>query len=158
MIFFKKSKTLCSLCGKRIGFRQKNTPKKEWNVRGPLCSDCHVEQIQKNYDEDATQECVSCGLIKKLPDMWEPRWQWEMKGLLCKPCFDEKEERYQVLLNYCRTCGKKLGFFRYNPKKHWNITKGQLCRNCWDKKKKDMGQEKRMHVSQYLATYHSLNY
>lgn len=30
-------------------------------------------------------------------------------------------------------CQKKLGFVRYNPKKEWDI-KGQLCKECYDKK------------------------
>ena len=36
--------------------------------------------------------------------------------------------------HFCSVCGSKLGFIRYNAKKHWKI-KGHLCKNCWDNQK-----------------------
>jgi len=31
-----------------------------------------------------------------------------------------------------------MGLIRYNPKPKWNI-EGQLCRECWDGKKAELG-------------------
>lgn len=34
-------------------------------------------------------------------------------------------------MDKCSGCGGKLGYFRYNPKKEWNLD-GQLCKTCFD--------------------------
>ncbi len=84
------------------------------------------------------QSCLSCGVTKKLNDLWEPRWQWDMEGLLCKECFDKKEEDFNKKKSFCSICGIKLGFIRYNPKGKWTID-GQLCKSCWDSNKSKFG-------------------
>ncbi|MGQ0638840.1 MAG: hypothetical protein ACT4N1_05765 [Nitrososphaerota archaeon] len=84
--------SFCAVCKKSIS--HKHRPKGEWNVEGPLCSDCYINAMQKYYDSSVRQKCVICGIEKNVPDLWEPRWQWEMKGLLCKTCFDKKEESF----------------------------------------------------------------
>ena len=124
--------SFCTVCKKNISHKHK--PKREWNVGGPLCSDCYINEMQKYYDLSVRQKCVICGIEKNVPDLWEPRWQWEMKGLFCKPCFDNKEVEYNKIRNFCSMCGVKLGVIRYNPKQHWAIV-GQICRSCWDTQK-----------------------
>jgi hypothetical protein len=94
--------------------------------------------MREYYEGSMTQNCVSCGIKKKITDLWEPRWQWEMTGLLCKECFDKKEIDFTKKKEFCSVCGAKLGFFRYNPKDKWKL-EGQLCRNCWDSKKAQYG-------------------
>ena len=128
--------SFCTVCKKQIAHKHK--PKREWDIEGPLCSDCYLNEMQKQYDLSLRQKCVMCGIEKDVPDLWEPRWQWEMKGLLCKACFDKKEEAYNKLRDYCTICNTKFGFIRYDPKKEWSI-KGQLCKNCWNTQKAKMG-------------------
>ncbi len=94
--------------------------------------------MQEFYEGSMRQNCVHCGINKKISDLWEPRWQWDMEGLLCKTCFDKKEEDFKYKKEYCSQCGTKLGFIRYNPKPKWMMD-GQLCKNCWDSHKAKMG-------------------
>ncbi len=126
----------CAICKKEITHKHK--PKNEWQIEGPLCGDCYVEQMKKFYELSLRQKCVICGIEKDVPDLWEPRYQWDMKGLLCKSCFNEKDTEYKNLKEFCKICGKKLNMIRYNPKKKWAIT-GQLCRECWDSQKAKLG-------------------
>jgi len=136
MWIFKKEKSFCSICNKELTHKHK--PKREWNIKGPLCGDCHLQKMQEYYEGQMWQNCVTCGIKMKISDLWEPRWQWDMEGLLCKKCFDKKEEDFQYKKDFCAICNKKLGFIRYNPKDRWHVS-GQLCRKCWDEKKKDIG-------------------
>ncbi len=131
-----QKKFTCANCKKESSHRHK--PKSEWQVEGPLCGDCYVNQMKKFYESSLRQQCVICGMEKDVPDMWEPRYQWDMKGLLCKTCFDKKDAEHKSLKTFCGICGKKLGVFRYNPKKKW-IIDGQLCRECWDTQKAKLG-------------------
>lgn len=126
----------CTICKKEITHKHK--PKQEWQVEGPLCGDCYVNQMKKFYDLSIRQRCVVCNVEKDVPDMWEPRYQWDMKGLLCKECFDKKDDDFKSMKDFCKLCGKRLGMIRYNPKTKWEI-EGQLCRGCWDAHKAKMG-------------------
>jgi hypothetical protein len=55
----------------------------------------------------------------------------ESGTLLCQPCFNKKDADFNKKLNFCATCGAKMGFIRYNPKPAWKVS-GQMCRKCWD--------------------------
>jgi len=129
MILFNRKPAFCTICNKQITHKHK--PKKEWGVNAPLCGDCYVDMMKQSYDESIKQSCVTCGVKKKISDLWEPRWQWDMKGLLCKNCFHKKEDVFNKKQKFCSICGATLGFIRYNPKSKWNI-EGQLCKNCWN--------------------------
>lgn len=136
MGLFSKKPTYCAVCNKELTHKHK--PKREWNIKGKLCGDCHFEKQKEFYEGKVRQACVVCGTTQKITSMWEPRWQWDMEGLLCKDCFDKKEEDHGKKKNFCALCGGKMGLIRYNPKGKWKI-EGQLCRDCWDEKKAEFG-------------------
>ena len=136
MGLFSKKSTYCTICNKELTYKHK--PKKEWNIKGMLCGDCHFDKSKEYYEGKVRQSCVSCGTIKIISELWEPRWQWDMEGLVCKECFDKKEESFEVKKNFCALCGGMMGFIRHNPKSKWMI-EGQLCRKCWDEKKAELG-------------------
>ncbi|MFB5620920.1 MAG: hypothetical protein ACE5RC_07305 [Nitrosopumilus sp.] len=136
MGLFSKKPSFCSVCNKELTHKHK--PKREWNIKGPLCGDCHFEKQKEYYEGKVRQPCVVCGTTQKITDLWEPRWQWDMEGLLCKKCFDTKEEDHGKKKNFCSLCQGKMGLIRYNPKGSWKI-EGQLCRKCWDEKKAEFG-------------------
>lgn len=136
MGLFNKKPTYCTICNKELTHKHK--AKKEWNVKGMLCGDCHFEKSKEYYEGKVRQACVSCGTTKIISELWEPRWQWDMEGLLCKECFDKKEESFDVKKKFCALCGTEMGFIRHNPKSKWKI-EGQLCRKCWDAKKAELG-------------------
>ena len=136
MGIFSKKPTFCAVCKKEITHKHK--PKREWNVKGVLCGNCHVDKTREFFEATQRQPCVKCGTTRKISDLWEPRWQWDMDGLLCKDCFDIKEKEHATTKNYCSLCGAKMGLIRYNPKPKWKI-EGQLCRKCWDGKKEEFG-------------------
>jgi len=135
-LIFSNKPTFCTICKKEL--KHKHKPKKEWQIKGPLCADCHMDKMKEFYEAGQKQKCVSCGIQKQISDLWEPRWQWDMNGLLCKNCFDKKETVFNKEKDFCTLCGEKLRFFRYNPKSNWNMT-GQLCKNCWDSQKTQNG-------------------
>ena len=139
MIFSRKP-AFCAICNKQLTHRHK--PKREWNIKGLLCGDCHVTKTKEFYEGAMRQNCVACGVKKKITDLWEPRWQWDMEGLLCKNCFDKKEQDFNRKKEFCCVCGKKLStkfiFSGYNPKPKWKL-EGKLCRDCWDTKKAQNG-------------------
>ena len=95
MGLFSKKPTNCTICNKELTHRHK--PKKEWNIKGSLCGDCHFDKSKEYYEGQVRQPCVKCGVTQKITDLWEPRWQWDMEGLLCKKCFDEKENSVRNL-------------------------------------------------------------
>ncbi len=136
MGLFSKKPTYCTICNKELTHKHK--PKKEWNVTGMLCGDCHFDKSKEYYEGKVRQACVSCGITKIISELWEPRWQWDMEGLLCKECFDKKEESFEVKKKFCAICGATMGFIRHNPKSKWAI-EGQLCGKCWDEKKAELG-------------------
>jgi hypothetical protein len=136
MGLFSKKLTYCAICNKELTHKHK--PKREWNVKGDLCGNCHFDKSKEYYEGKTRQPCVICGTIKIISELWEPRWQWDMEGLLCKGCFDIKEEEFGARKNFCALCGIKMGFIRHNPKSKWKI-EGQLCRKCWDQKKEEIG-------------------
>lgn len=136
MKLFNRGPTFCAICEKEL--KHKHKPKKEWNIEGYLCADCHMDKNRQYFEGSMTQTCGACKSKKKITELWEPRWQWEMEGLLCKSCFDDKEKTFNEKKAFCSICGSKLGFFRYNPKDKWKV-EGQLCRNCWDSNKARSG-------------------
>lgn len=136
MGLFSRKPVYCAVCGKKLDHKHK--PKKEWNIKGVLCGNCHFEKSRDFYEGKVRQPCIICGTTRKITDLWEPRWQWDMEGLLCKDCFDNKEEQHKEKKNFCAVCGTKMGIIRYNPKSKWNID-GQLCGKCWDEKKAEAG-------------------
>ncbi len=136
MGLFGRAPSFCTVCNKQLTHKHK--PKREWNIKGPLCGDCHFEKSRDYYEGKMRQPCATCNKTRRITDLWEPRWQWDMEGLLCKECFDKKEKAFGVKKNFCSLCGEKMGLIRYNPKSGWKI-EGQLCRMCWDKKKAEMG-------------------
>jgi len=96
------------------------------------------EFVIKQKEEEAKikqrqSQCFLCNAIIDGDQKKNPRWQWglETSSYLCKKCYDKKELDYQTKINFCVKCGKKIGFFRYNPKPKWQID-GLLCRKCWD--------------------------
>jgi len=132
MKFLSRAPVYCNICNKEL--KHKHRPKKEWNIEGFLCAECHMDKMREFFEGTMTQNCVKCSVKKKITDLWEPRWQWEMEGLLCKDCFDKKEKDFTAKKEFCSICGAKLSFFRYNPKTKWKVD-GQLCRKCWDSQK-----------------------
>ena len=136
MDLFKRKTKPCIICGKIASHMHK--PKKEWNLEGKLCGECHVDKTKEYYEGKARQPCVTCGTSYKITDLWEPRWQWDMEGLLCKACFDKKESSHDKKKNFCVLCGAKMGIIRYNPKPKWKVN-GNLCRKCWDGQKAQFG-------------------
>ncbi len=136
MGLFSKKPTFCSICNKDLTHKHK--PKKEWNVNGYLCGDCHFDKSMEYYEGKIKQSCVVCRTTKIISELWEPRWQWDMQGLLCKECFDKKEASFEIKKKFCALCGATMGFIRHNPKSKWMI-EGQLCGKCWDQKKAELG-------------------
>ena len=136
MKIFNRKPSFCAVCGQKLDHKHK--PKREWNIKGMLCGNCHFEKSMEYYEGKIRQPCVVCGTTRSISDMWEPRWQWDMDGLMCKTCFDKREEVFGKKENYCAMCGIKMGRIRYNPKSRWKID-GQLCRDCWDQKKAELG-------------------
>ncbi|MDW7641107.1 MAG: hypothetical protein ACKVN8_00065 [Nitrosarchaeum sp.] len=136
MGLFSKKPTFCSICNKDLTHKHK--PKKEWNVNGYLCGDCHFDKSKEYYEGKIKQSCVVCRTTKIISELWEPRWQWDMQGLLCKECFDKKEASFEIKKKFCALCGATMGFIRHNPKSKWMI-EGQLCGKCWDQKKAELG-------------------
>ena len=145
MHLFRKKETLrCSNCDKVLSHKYK--PRPEWEVRGFLCSTCHIEmtkefilrqQEEKSRLKQALDICSVCKKELSLEtDKNKPRWQWNMEhgSILCKSCYERKALDYEKKLNYCTLCNSRMGFIRYNPKPKWNID-GQLCRKCWDKQR-----------------------
>lgn len=113
-------------------------------MQGLLCSDCYTaktkeffqkEQEEKKRLEKEENTCFICKLNLDSLKKFKPRWQWNMDKVnnLCKNCFEKKENEFSKERNYCSICNRNLKFFRYNPKPKWNI-RGQLCRECWDRR------------------------
>ena len=121
----------CSVCKKEVPHTHK--PKKSWNVEGPLCGNCYVDLMKKNFEHDNKDRCAICGDEPGSFSLWKPNKEWEIDGWLCKPCFDRKEKEDSDLKNFCCSCGKKIGFFTYRPKEEWGM-KGYMCKNCWKSK------------------------
>lgn len=146
-----KVKERCAVC-KRDLPKFKYKPRSGWNIYGYLCGDCHVRktmeysvQHESRYDKERQETneeknelaFLECGLCSteftSEADLLRPKWQWNMEmGLkLCKQCYAVRNSEYERRINFCALCGKKLSFFRYNPKPKWKM-EGQLCRSCWD--------------------------
>jgi len=116
--------------------QHKHRPRQEWGIDGFLCGDCHIDKMREYYVEGKLPKkklvkCDLCGKEVDPEDTYEPHKGLNLKGKICKECFEGKQTEQQKKYERCTVCGKKLGFFRYNPKKEWKID-GQLCRKCWD--------------------------
>ena len=134
MIFRKKERAYCAVCGKEM--QHKHKPMQEWGIDGSLCGDCHLDKMREYYVEGKVPKkklvkCDLCGKEVDPEDTYEPHKGLNLKGKVCKECFEGKQIEPQKKLEHCALCGKKLGFFRYNPKNSWKID-GHLCRKCWD--------------------------
>ena len=99
MGLFSKKVENCAVCNKELTHKHK--PKREWNIKGKLCGDCHFDKSKEYYEGKVRQPCVQCKKTQKITDLWEPRWQWDMEGLMCKDCFDKKEEGFGKKKNFC---------------------------------------------------------
>ena len=106
--------TYCAICKKEITHKHK--PKREWNVNGSLCGDCHVDKTKEFYEATIRQPCVKCGDTRKISDLWEPRWQWDMDGLLCKNCFDVKEKNHAAKKKLLHSMWYKDGIYTIQTK------------------------------------------
>lgn len=116
--------------------QHKHRPMKEWGIDGFLCGDCHLDKMREYYVERKVPKkklvkCDLCGKEVDPEDVYEPHRGLNLKGRICRECFEGRQKEQQKQFEYCALCGKKLGFFRYNPKDKWKID-GQLCRKCWD--------------------------
>lgn len=129
---FSKERSFCTICKK--GVSHKNKPKPEWNVDGPLCGNCYVDLMKKNFKKNNDDKCALCGIEPGSFNLWKPKKEWEIHGWLCKPCFDEKERSDDKLRENCTICGAKLGFFCYAFKTD-SGKKGQICKNCKNSRK-----------------------
>jgi len=129
---FDKKETFCTVCNKHISHKHK--PKSNWKVDGPLCADCYVDLMKKNFKKNEDDKCVLCGSEPGSFSLWKPKKEWGIQGWLCKPCFDEKEKADDESKKYCARCGGKLGFFCYSLKKESGITV-QICKKCYNLQK-----------------------
>jgi len=129
MKLFSSKKEFCSICKKNISRSSK--PKKEWNIKGPLCANCYVDlmKTQPEKKKESDDKCILCGAEPGELNLWKPKKEWGIKGWLCEPCLHEKERVDNELKKNCIICNSKLGFIKYRSKKEWNL-KGYLCKNC----------------------------
>lgn len=145
-----RDKAHCAICNKELS-KFKYKPRKEWNMVGSLCGDCHIKKTLEfsgeNEDEGRgewqdrgekkEQTPLKCGVcnreVTSEMEQIRPKWKWNMDTnlILCKRCYTRKDLEHEKRINYCSLCGSKMSFFRYNPKPKWKI-EGQLCRRCWD--------------------------
>jgi len=56
MKLFNRTPTYCAICEKEL--KRKNKPKKEWNIEGYLCSDCHMDKTRQYFEGTMTQICA----------------------------------------------------------------------------------------------------
>ncbi|MEM2759816.1 MAG: hypothetical protein QXU32_06130 [Nitrososphaerales archaeon] len=122
----------CAVCGNVL--KHKHRPMVEWGIDGFLCGDCHIDKMKEFYVEGKKLEadkCELCGRKLDPKNTYELHRGLNLKSKICVECFEIKSREMEKKLENCATCGKKLGFFRYNPKREWNVD-GQLCRKCWD--------------------------
>lgn len=82
-------------------------------------------------DEKKVDRCELCRKELDPKDGYELHKGLNLKSVICSDCYEAKRKEEEKKLVNCASCGKKLGFFRYNPKEEWKI-EGQLCRKCWD--------------------------
>lgn len=131
MGLFSNKKEFCAICKSAVSRTSK--PKKEWNVKGPLCASCYVDLMKKSHgrENNIDDMCVTCGAEPGGLYLLKPKKEWNLKGWLCEPCFNEREKVENELKKNCILCNAKLGFIVRHPKKEWNIG-GYLCKNCWN--------------------------
>jgi hypothetical protein len=49
MKFFNRSPKFCAICQKEL--KHKHRPKKEWNIEGLLCGDCHMDKMRQYFEK-----------------------------------------------------------------------------------------------------------
>jgi hypothetical protein len=105
----------------------------QWGIDGFLCGDCHLDKMKQFYSQDPSEKekCEMCGRGLDPKDVYELHRGLNLKSKICAECYENERKELDKKSDNCTICGKKLGFFRYNPKREWNIG-GQLCRQCWD--------------------------
>jgi hypothetical protein len=135
-----KKKEFCTVCKK--GISRKSNPKKNWNVKGPLCANCYVDLMKENFEKkkDNDNKCVLCGSEPGTLNLWKPKKEWGIKGWLCEPCLNEREKADNELKKKCSMCDAKLGFFVRRPKQEWGVA-GYLCKNCWNLQESQTSEE-----------------
>ena len=67
MGIFSRKPAYCTICNKQIT-AHKYKAKREWyDVKSPLCSDCHLDKMQEHYDATIIKNVSVVELKVKLP-------------------------------------------------------------------------------------------
>ena len=137
-LFGSKKSQSCAVCKKESSSTSK--PKKEWNLKGVVCTDCFVKLMKKPHPKitNPDDKCVSCGAEPGGLYLWKPKKEWELKGWLCEPCYNEREKADNESKKNCVLCNAKLGFVARRAKKEWNV-KGYICKECWKIQESKLG-------------------
>lgn len=128
-LLFRKRYEPCAVCGREM--KHKHKPMDHWGINGYLCGDCHIDKMKEFAEDERTERCELCGNKLDPKNVYESLKGMNLKSRICADCYERKRIETEKKLENCITCGKKLGFLRYNPKHEWNLD-GQLCRKCWD--------------------------
>ena len=90
MGLFSKKATNCTICNKELTHRHK--PKKEWNIKGSLCGDCHFDKSKEYYEGKVRQPCVKCGVTGKLQIYGNPGGNGTWKDYYAKTVLTKKKK------------------------------------------------------------------
>jgi len=52
MKLLNRSPKFCAICQKEL--KHKHKPKKEWNIEGLLCADCHMDKMRQYFEGTMT--------------------------------------------------------------------------------------------------------
>ena len=63
MKFQSRAPVYCNICNKEL--KHKHRPKKEWNIEGFLCGECHMDKMREFFEGTMPQNCVKCSIKKK---------------------------------------------------------------------------------------------
>ena len=78
MKFLSRAPVYCNICNKEL--KHKHRPKKEWNIEGFLCAECHMDKMKEFFEGTMTQNCVKCSVKKKITDLWSHDGSGKWKG------------------------------------------------------------------------------
>ena len=81
MKFLSRDPTYCAICNKEL--KHKHKPKKEWNIDGYLCAECHMDKMRDFYEGTMTQNCVQCSVKKKMANTATALVKKFFYGLAC---------------------------------------------------------------------------